>query len=152
MKKLSTNKIYFILFLLNFLVSHFYPLLLFLINLLALIILHLKKKDQILNYIGFFLFILWPCCFYIYLHCFVHAVISNGNILLQTYESPYYINMNLESLSFWLLRFAAVSTIQCPILGFELNSVYFKQFLFETFYGLALISEITGLNFGFKIW
>jgi hypothetical protein len=76
---------------------------------------------------------------------------SDGNILLQTYESPYYIEMSMESFSFWILRFSAVSTIQCPLLGFELNPVYFKQFLFETFYCLALICDVTGLSFSIKV-
>ena len=94
------NIIYFLLFLLNFLVSHFYPSLLFLINLLALTVLHFKKKYQIRNYISFFLFILWPCCFYIYLHCFVNAVVNHGNLLLEIHESPFFIRMNLEFLFF----------------------------------------------------
>ena len=150
--KQTNKKIYFLLFLFNFVISHLYPLILFLTTLLALIILHFLKKYQIRNYLSFFLFIFWPCCFYIYLYCFVNAVVSDGNILLQTYESPYFIKMSMESFSFWILRFSAVSTIQCPILSFELNSVYFKQFLFETFYCLALISDVTGLNFSIKIW
>jgi len=149
--KQTNKKIYFLLFLFNFLISHLYPLIVFLTNLLALIILHFLKKYQIRNYLSFFLFIFWPCCFYIYLYCFVNAVVSDGNILLQIYESPYSINMSMESFSFWVLRFSAVSTIQCPILSFELNSVYFKQFLFETFYCLALISDVTGLSFSIKI-
>jgi len=149
--KQTNKKIYFLLFLFNFLISHLYPLIVFLTNLLALIILHFLKKYQIRNYLSFFLFIFWPCCFYIYLYCFVNAVVSDGNILLQIYESPYFINMSMESFSFWVLRFSAVSTIQCPILSFELNSVYFKQFLFETFYCLALISDVTGLSFSIKI-
>ena len=71
---------------------------------------------------------------------------SESNIFLQTYESPYYIQMSMESFSFWILRFSTVSTIQCPLLGFELNPVYFKQFLFETFYCLVLICDVTGFN------
>jgi hypothetical protein len=149
--KQTNKKIYFLLFLFNFVMSHLYPLIVFLTNLLALIILHFLKKYQIRNYLSFFLFIFWPCCFYIYLYCFVNAVVSDGNLFLQTYESPYYIKMSMESFSFWILRFSAVSTIQCPILSFELNSVYFKQFLFETFYCLALISDVTGLSFSIKI-
>ena len=132
--KQTNKKIYFLLFLFNFVISHLYPLILFLTTLLALIILHFLKKYQIRNYLSFFLFIFWPCCFYIYLYCFVNAVVNDGNILLQTYESSYSIKMNMGSFSFWILRFSAVSTIQCPVLSFELNSVYFKQFLFETFY------------------
>lgn len=150
-KNNEQKKIYFLLFFLNFLIAHLYPLILFLINLLVLIIFHFKKKYQIRNYLGFFLFIFWPCCFYIYLYCFVYAVVDQ-NILLETYESPYFVKMNLESFSFWLLRFSAVSTIQCPILGFELNPVYFRQFLFETYYGLALVCEVIELSFSFKIW
>jgi hypothetical protein len=146
------NKIYFVLFLFNFVIAHLFPFCLFLINLLALMILHLKKNNQIRNYIGFFLFVCWPCCFYVYLHCFAHAVMSDSNLLLHTYESLYFINMTFESCGFWILRLAAISTIQCPILGFQVNSIYFKQFLLETFYGLALISNITGLSFGFTIW
>jgi hypothetical protein len=34
----------------------------------------------------------------------------------------------------------------------KLNFIYFKQFLFETFYCLALISEVVGLSFSFKVW
>jgi hypothetical protein len=149
--KQTNKKIYFLLFLFNFVMSHLYPLIVFLTNLLALIILHFLKKYQIRNYLSFFLFIFWPCCFYIYLYCFVNAVVSDVNLFLQTYESPYSIKMSMESFSFWILRFSAVSTIQCPILSFELNSVYFKQFLFETFYCLALISDVTGLSFSIKI-
>ena len=141
----------FIFYLFLILESHLYPLMVFLISLLALIVLHFKKEYKIRNYIGFFLFILWPCCFYIYLYCFVNAVVSDG-IFLQNYEGPYSINMILESFSFWVLRFSAVSTIQCRILGFKLKSVYFKQFLFETFYCLAFISEVVGLSFSFKVW
>lgn len=148
----TNKKIYFLLFLFNFIISHFYPFILFLTNLLALILSHFFfKRYKIRNYLSFFLFIFWPCCFYIYLYCFVNAVMSDGNILLQTYESPYYIEMSIESFSFWILRFSAVSTIQCPFLGFELNPVYFKQFLFETFYCLALICDVTGLNFSIKV-
>jgi hypothetical protein len=147
----TNKKIYFLLFLFNFIISHFYPLILFLTILLALILSHFLKRYKIRNYLSFFLFIFWPCCFYIYLYCFVNAVMSDGNILLQTYESPYYIEMSMESFSFWILRFSAVSTIQCPLLGFELNPVYFKQFLFETFYCLALIYDVTGLNFSIKV-
>jgi len=148
----NKKKIYFLLFLFNFIISHFYPFILFLTNLLALILSHFfLKRYKIRNYLSFFLFIFWPCCFYIYLYCFVNAVMSDGNILLQTYESPYYIEMSIESFSFWILRFSAVSTIQCPLLGFELNPVYFKQFLFETFYCLALICDVTGLNFSIKV-
>ena len=99
----------------------------------------------------FFLFIFWPCCFYIYLYCFVNAVMSDGNIILQTYESPYYIKISMESCIFWILRFSAVSTIQCPFLSFELNPVYFKQFLFETFCCLALICNVTGLRCSIKV-
>jgi len=77
---------------------------------------------------------------------------SDGNILLQTYESPYFIEMNLESFSFWALRFIAVSTIQCPLLGFELNPVYFQQFLCGTFYFLAVICDVTGLSFSIKVF
>ena len=147
----TNKKIYFLLFLFNFVISHLYPLILFLTILLALILSHFLKRYKIRNYLSFFLFIFWPCCFYIYLYCFVNAVMSDGNIILQTYESPYYIKMSMESFSFWILRFSAVSTIQCPLLGFELNPVYFKQFLFETFYCLALICDVTGLGFSIKV-
>ena len=123
----------------------------FLINLLALIVCHFKKKYQIRNYLGFFLFIFWPCCFYVYLSCFVNASIDQ-NILYETYESPYSIKMNLESFSYWFLRFIIVSSIQCPILGFELNSIYFKQFILETYYCLAVVCDIIGLSFSFKIF
>ena len=146
------KKIYFLLFLFSFVVSHLYPLILFLTFLLALILSHSLKKYKIRNYLSFFLFIFWPCCFYIYLYCFVNAVMIDDNILLQTYESPFYIKMNMESCSFWILRFSAVSTIQCPLLGFELNPVYFKKFLFETFYCLALICDVTGLSFSIKVF
>lgn len=83
--------------------SHLYPLIILLINLLALIIFHFLKKYETRNYLSFFLFIFWPCCFYIYLYCFVNAVVSDGNTLLQTYESPYSISMSLESFIFWRL-------------------------------------------------
>ena len=150
-KNNEQKKFYFFLFFLNFLVAHLYPFIVFFINLLALVMFHLRKNYQIRNYLGFFLFIFWPCCFYIYLYCFVSAVVDQG-ILLETYESPYFVRINFESLNFWLLRFSAISTIPCPVLGFELNPVYFRQFLFETYYGLTVICEIIGLSFSFKVW
>ena len=141
---------YSLLFLFNIVISHLYPFIAFLINLLALIISHFLKKFQIRNFFSFFLFIFWPCCFYIYLYCFVNAVVSDGTLLLHTYES-YSIKMNPESFIFWILRFSAVSTIQFPILSFKLKSVYFKQFLFETFYCAVVICNMTGLSFSIKI-
>lgn len=145
-------KFYFFLFLFNFLISHLYPLIVFLTNLLALIVLHFIKKYSSRNYLGFFLFIFWPCCFYVYLDCFVNTVVNEGTLLSQTYESPYFINISLESFSFWVLRISDLSTVQCPIFGFELNSVYFKQFLFETFYCLAVICDSLNLSFNIKIY
>lgn len=150
-KQTNKKKIYSLLFLFNFIISHFYPSIVFLTILLALILSHFLKRYKIKNYLSLFLFIFWPCCFYIYLYCFVNAVMSDSNILLQTYESPYRIEMSMESFSFWIVRFSAVSTIQCPLLGFELNPVYFKQFLFETFYCLVLVCDVTGLNCSIKV-
>ena len=128
--KQTNKKIYFLLFLFNFVISHLYSLILFSTTLLALIISYFLKKYQIRNYLSFFLFI-----FIVLLILSLVMVTS----LLQTYESPYYIKMSIESFSFWILRFSIVSTIQGPILNFELNFVYLKQFLFEIFYCLALI-------------
>ena len=83
MIKLSNKKsITFLFFLFNFLISHFYLLALILINMLTLIVSHLRKEYQIKNYIGLYLFIAWRCCFYIYLHCFVNTVVDNPAFLL----------------------------------------------------------------------
>lgn len=76
---------------------------------------------------------------------------NDSSLLLQSYESPYYVSMSLDSFSFWVLRFCAVTKIQIPILGFELNPVYFKEFLIQTYYSLTYFSEATGFSFSLKI-
>jgi len=96
---------------------------------------------------GFFLFVVWPLLFYLYLHCFVHAAIYHGIVLAPT-SGPHIIPISLESAELFIMAFIRVPSIF--FLGFELEPTYFKQFVIENFYYLAVICN--SLNLSIKIW
>ena len=148
----KVKKIIFVfLFLFNLVLSHTFPFLTFCFNFVCIIVLHFRKNYTIRNIMGFFLFVAWPFLFYLYLHCFVHAVIDN-NILLAAYEGPYYVTMSLDSADFWLVKFFNISTIKCPILGFQLGSAFFKQFLVENFFCLTVVCDYFNLHLIITVW
>lgn len=136
-----------ILYLFAIISSHLYPLITLLISLLILIVLVIffKEKKIFRNHLIFFLFVYWPCCFCTYLRLFVQAVIDQ-NLLLNTYEGPIYIKMNLESVGFWAIRVFAISTIKLPLLDLEINSIFFRQFIIETYFWTAVFCDSFGIN------
>ena len=131
--------------------AHLFPLVTFLSSFILLVVLFFSKKNRTFKVgLGIFLFIYWPVCFYSYLSLFVQAVITQ-ELLLDIYESPVFIKVDLQSFAFWSLRFATVPAIKLPLLNLEVDLFFIKQFLLETYYCTALICESLGLNSGFFI-
>lgn len=54
--------------------------------------------------------------------------------------------MNLESVGFWAIRFCAISTIKLPLLDLEINSIFFRQFIIETYFWAAVFCDSFGIN------
>lgn len=131
--------------------AHLFPLVTFLSSFIFLVVLFFNKKNRTLKIgLGIFLFIYWPVCFYSYLSLLVQALMTQ-EILINTYESPVFIKFDVQSFAFWSLRLAAVSVIKLPLLNFKIDPYFTKQFILETYYCVAVICEVLGLNSGLSI-
>ena len=129
--------------------SHLYPLIVFIICLITLII--FIKKDKVLrNYNLFFIFIFWPLCFYVYLYLLICGIVDS-DVLITNFKSPVCVQMNLESFAFWALRFPTVSIIEFSTIGLKISPFFMLQFLIETYYCAALFCEFFKLSFSLTI-
>ena len=77
--------------------------------------------------------------------------ILNTNLLIETYQSPIVIKFDFESVTFWCLRFAALSKVQLPIIGLPVDCFFMKQFLYESYYCIALFCDVFGCTFSLSV-